>query len=486
MKTKKRKHKISSDLLHAIESLISSTGTVDTKVTSPKLKPIEVGDVAVDSTTTEKKALYTTISGNQSTKLKKNDSVANILAKIYIAMKEDRLEMIKQKELDRNFREEHIKERRKKYSNVANSKIKKFKSKSDKGGPWSLLIMGLISESGRIIEYLKDLIGPWDQFSKKIEDQFTKIKTYVTTELANDITSFLKDLEKTILAKVGQVYDGLMDQVEGYLINWSSGFKGIHLPRWNKFMDDFSVFDEKKQPRTTESDAETAQLVAERENNIDNASKNNNTIPTAENSKELNEKGVTGRSTGDRLENTFNSTVSKVGIVAGGVGKVVGNTAVSVALATAKDVNSMANQTQKEIKAATVKTPEETAQYHKEQIELHKTHTFKPGFAAGTGSWVKKTPEEIKKSEIHSSIVDQINEIPTENPTTSKFLKEQSKLNDAQAKTASSSGVTTLPAQVIPSSGSNKMPSTSVSSSAPCRNHDDTLGHIQKQNLCRP
>jgi hypothetical protein len=482
----KTKQKISKNLLDVIKSLTSSVGMIDTKTSGSKLKPADVGVVNTkDSVKSEKKALYTTISGNQSTKLKKDDSVANILTKIYIAMKEDRLEMIKQKELDRNFREEHIKEKKRRYKTIKNAKGKKIRGKSDAGSPWSLLIMGLISESGNIIKFIKDLIGPWDQFSKKIEDNFNEIKSYVTNELVNDITSFLKDLEQQILAKVGEAYDGMMGQVEGYLINWSSYFEGIHLPRWKSFMDGFSVFNEKKQPRTPESDAETAKLLKELEakdsktGKEPKASENvkpHNVIPTATNSPELIQKGETGRSIGDKLETAFNDT-------AGFVGKV----ATDVAYPAAKTfVNSVGKSSYKKLSKKFNPEIDKTDPNYlaaKEKIK-------KLGYSKQEELKVrdKNLPEKFNIFNTDQPMAeDTAKYFPElENPTTSRYLKEQSKLNDAKmTESGGSSGVTTLPPKILPSTNTKKPPSVSVSSSATTRTQDCTLTYIHEKNICR-
>jgi hypothetical protein len=467
----KTKQKISKDLLNVMESLVSSSGTTihsnDNKI---KLKPVDA-EIKDDANKSEKKALYTTISANQTAKLKKNDSISNILAKIYIALKEDRLEMIKQRELDRNFREEHIKEKERKYKSVKSFKYKKNKLKSDKGSVWGLLIMGLISESERIIDFVKDLVGPWDQFTKKITDQFEGVKAYVTNELSADITSFLEDLQRTVLAKVGQAYNGMMDMLESYL-NGIPILGNIHLPRWDKFMETVAEFNKPQtDKRTPESDEEVRKFVEEQE-------QKKGKISTTETGRNLEIKNVTGRSAFDNLENVVNWGAKKVG-------KHISKEASNQYDMTKANLKKLGNN----LADRSGVTYERITKHNDKISDKFTGHASANSTAKKLGKPTdpmvdKINPETLSKP--GDPVVDKINSIPTENTITSKYLKEQSKNTDiAIEQTNGTSSITTLPPQVIPPTNTNKQPSVSISSPPNVRNEDPTVSHIQKKSTVR-
>lgn len=471
----KTKQKISKDLLNVMESLVSSSGTTihsnDNKI---KLKPVDT-EIKDDANKSEKKALYTTISANQTAKLKKNDSISNILAKIYIALKEDRLEMIKQRELDRNFREEHIKEKERKYKSVKSFKYKKNKLKSDKGGAWGLLIMGLISESERIIDFVKDLVGPWDQFTKKITDQFEGVKAYVTNELSADITLFLEDLQRTVLSKVGQAYNGMMDMLESYL-NGIPILGNIHLPRWDKFMETVAEFNKPQtDKRTPESDEEVRKFVEEQE-------QKKGKIPVAEVSRNLEIKNYTDRSASDNLENLVNWGAKKVGELGETIGEHISKEASNQYDMTKANLKKLGNN----LADRSAVTYERITNHNDKISDKFTGHASANSTAKKLGKPTDPMVDKINSETLSKPgdpVVNKINSIPNENTITSKYLKEQSKNTDiAIEQTNGTSSVTTLPPQVIPATNTNKQPSVSISSPPNVRNEDPTVSHIQKKN----
>lgn len=407
------------------------------------------------------KALHTKLSSKQKTNIRRGDSVADILARIFHSMNESRLEMIKSSELKRNFEDEHIKERKLTKKRMT---YKKHRLKKDKFNLTGLLTMGLIVNFGDIVKWATSLAEPFTEFIDNIKSEFQNFDINEKTEqLAAIISPFISDMKTSLLQGIDNFLNTWVDE----LLSWiekSSGFIKFNrenIPRSNLSGSGY---------RTPESDKKTADMVKDKESGMPDAEFNKKynitgvpeTIPkanqtsgkmssatvTPETEKKMNEK----RSTGDRIENAFNSTASAIGTVAKGVAGVVGHIAGTAVHRVADDVGSMFTQTGKDVSST----------------QIYKDIT-------GTEQTIKPT----------NPIVDRINasEITPLTTPSVQFNKNQTKNNDLNAKPKPTISTSTTPAKNVNMGGSQS--SVSPGNPAVCRNVDKTLSHISSGNTCK-
>lgn len=138
-------------------------------------------------------AKYTSISENQTRRMRKGDGVADVLSRLYGLLKGSHDEDVKQMELTRNFKEEKLKEGRK-YSKVTHQTFGKKRKKSrTKTGLAGLAVLGLISTMGSIMDWIENFTaedGALDQMVSTISESWQNFKT----EAFNYVQSLYTDI----------------------------------------------------------------------------------------------------------------------------------------------------------------------------------------------------------------------------------------------------------------------------------------------------
>ena len=509
--------------IHSIDDRVGKLEMLDVDTSVDNLKPIDVVDTSVDNlkpmdvvgASVDKlkpaknddikkpkeisKALHTKISSKQKTNIRRGDSVADILARIFQSMNESRLEMIKSSELKRNFEDEHIKERK-----ITRKRMtyKKHKLKKDKFNIAGLLTMGLIVNFGDIVKWATSLSEPFTEFIDKIKVEFQSFDlTKKTEELAGVISSFISDMKTSLLQGIDKFLNTWVEE----LLSWiekTSGFIKFNrenIPRSNLSGSGY---------RTPEGDKKTADMVKDKEagmpakefNEKYNTSTTEPTITepiTTKTSGKMTSATVTQetedmmeerRPTSDRIENAVNNVGSFLYKVGAGVADVVGHTAGTIFDRTVDDVGSMFTQTGKDLNARSrqtyknitdiEKTPEEKKLYKQQQSEYRQTH--KAGMFGPVE--IPKDEQRIKPT---NPIVDKINAPDVTPPTSSsvEYNKNQTKNNDLNAKPKPTISTSTTPAKNVNMGGSQS--NVSPGNPAVCRNVDKTLSHISSGNTCK-
>ena len=483
-----------------LEERINKLEMVDIDPLADKLKPVDAKvedvhpkfiDVKVKDAKTPKdvsKALHTKISSKQKTNLRRGDSVADILARIFQSMNESRIAMIKRSELERNYKDEHIKEKERK---IIKKKFtyKKHKARGDKSDFGPIIMMGLLANFGDIVKWVESLVEPFTTFINDLKTGYDNFDIgEKTKELAETITSFLDDMKHTLLENIDNFLNKWIDELVGW-IETKLGFKfdGENIPRSNLSGSGY---------RTPEGDQKTAEMVQDKESgmppeefnkkyNVDTTAQKSNTgkMSSATVTQTAEDKAEEKRSMWDRMENAVNNVGSAAYKVGAGVASTIGHVTSTIFDNVTDDVGSMVKQTGKDLSArskqtyknitAVEKTPEETKQYEKQQSEYKKTH--KPGMFG---------PVEIPKSEQKiiptNPIVDKINTSEVTSLTTPsvEYNKNQSKNNDLTRKTKSKPSIsssTPPPKTVDLSSKSNN---SGNGNSAEVRSPEPTLNRI--------
>lgn len=428
------------------------------------------------------KALHTKLSSKQKTNIRRGDSVADILARIFHSMNESRLEMIKSSELKRNFEDEHIKERKLTKKRMT---YKKHRLKKDKFNLTGLLTMGLIVNFGDIVKWATSLAEPFTEFIDNIKSEFQNFDINEKTEqLAAIISPFISDMKTSLLQGIDNFLNTWVDE----LLSWiekSSGFIKFNrenIPRSNLSGSGY------KPSETPEPD------------------KNEN------------------RSNGDQTEKAFNTAVSTAGTLVKGAAGVVTHVGGTVLR---KAVDDMIAMTRVTLAAAPDKlTPvEHTALKQKaKHLAAKKKETEIPGFNVPLVKTTKEIVDEKNSDNTMSSIISKARpsdekpkyegdnplskllakEVPDyKKPTMSwdgdvpvpisdvtpptsssvQFNKNQTKNNDLNAKPKPTISTSTTPAKTINMGGSQS--NVSPGNPAVCRNVDKTLSHISSGNTCK-
>lgn len=493
--------KIIFNIVSSIRSIdtLKHIGAVDASVDT--LKPVEQVDTRKPKDIT--KALHSKISSRQKTNIRRGDSVADILARIFQSMNESRLEMIKSSELKRNFEDAHTKD-----SKLAKKRktYKKYKFKKDKFGIAGLLTMGLIVNFGDIVKWATSLAEPFTEFIDKIKSEFESFDlTKKTEELAGVISSFISDMKTSLL----QGIDNFLNTWVEELLSWiekTSGF--IKFNRENIPHSDLSGTGYKP-PKTPETPEATQ-----------TPGKMSSATVTPETEKTMNEK----RSTGDQAENAFNKTADTAGTLVKGAAGVVTHVGGTVLR---KAVDDMIAMTRVTLAAAPDKlTPvEHTALKQKaKHLAAKKKETEIPGFNVPLVRTTKEVVDKKSSDKIMSSIISKARpsdvkqsaegtsdlskllnkEVPDyKKPTMSwngdvpvpvsdvtplttpsvEYNKNQNKNNDLVTKPKTTTSTSTSPAKTVNMGGSQS--NVSPGNPAACRNGDKTLNYIGSGNTCK-
>jgi hypothetical protein len=132
------------------------------------------------------KVFYTTISESKNVSIRKNDTVANILAKMFNFMKKVHYDKIKQNEIDKDFEKEELYEsiREKQKQLKVESKPTKATLTKKEGFDFSKLfkflgIMGLLFAANEAQAKLEEFVDKIKEIKQKIRDKFTKIENYL-------------------------------------------------------------------------------------------------------------------------------------------------------------------------------------------------------------------------------------------------------------------------------------------------------------------